>query len=181
MKSKKEIRRACLKLLKETPQAERLAEQHEIEAQVVSFLKDEIKLVSIYVSQVWEVGTHHLIKLCLERKIKVCCPKVMGPGKMEHFLIDSFDDLHLSKMNILEPEVIENKQVKPDELDLILVPGVAFTENGQRLGYGGGFYDCFLKEVKGYKIGLSFKNQLFFELPTENHDVQLDCILSSKL
>ena len=62
--------------------------------------------------------------------------------------------------------------------DLLLVPGVAFTDTGNRLGYGGGFYDRFLKEHPCKTIGIGYDFQLLKELPTEEHDICLDEVIT---
>jgi 5-formyltetrahydrofolate cyclo-ligase len=65
-----------------------------------------------------------------------------------------------------------------NQLDLILVPGVAFDLAGRRLGRGKGFYDRLLAEVRGHKCGVAFDMQLVAELPEEPHDVRVDSILT---
>jgi len=65
-----------------------------------------------------------------------------------------------------------------NQLDLVLVPGVAFDFAGRRLGRGKGFYDRLLAEVRGHKCGVAFDEQLVAELPEEPHDVRVDSILT---
>src|SRR5438067_11662463 len=64
------------------------------------------------------------------------------------------------------------------KLDLILVPGVGFALNGFRLGRGKGYYDRLLAELLGFKCGVAFDWQMAVEIPTESHDICLDCILT---
>jgi 5-formyltetrahydrofolate cyclo-ligase len=65
-----------------------------------------------------------------------------------------------------------------DDLDLVLVPGVAFDLSGHRLGRGKGFYDRLLENFKGEKIGIAFDEQIRDTVPTENNDVQMDLVLT---
>lgn len=65
-----------------------------------------------------------------------------------------------------------------NKLDLALVPGIAFSLTGRRLGRGKGHYDCFLSEVEGNKCGVAFDWQVAVEVPAARHDVPLDCILT---
>jgi 5-formyltetrahydrofolate cyclo-ligase len=65
-----------------------------------------------------------------------------------------------------------------NQLDLILVPGVAFDLTGRRLGRGKGFYDRLLAEVRGHKCGVAFEEQIVAGLPEEPHDVRVDSILT---
>ena len=80
---------------------------------------------------------------------------------------------------ILEPsDVIEIKH--PSEIDVILVPGVAFTREGGRLGMGKGYYDRFLKQCTGVKIGLAYHEQILDVIPTEAHDVDMDILITDE-
>ena len=63
--------------------------------------------------------------------------------------------------------------------DLIIVPGVAFSKKGERLGYGGGFYDRFLEHHKVYTIGVAYDFQIMNSLPTEEHDRKLNEIITN--
>lgn len=65
-----------------------------------------------------------------------------------------------------------------NQLDFVLVPGIAFTPNGGRLGRGKGHYDRLLAEVRGFKCGVAFDCQVLADLPLEAHDVRLNCILT---
>lgn len=68
---------------------------------------------------------------------------------------------------------------RPDEIDLILVPGVAFTANGLRMGRGRGYYDKYLSQtgIKAAKVGVCYAHQLVDNLPVEPHDVAMDCVV----
>ena len=78
---------------------------------------------------------------------------------------------------IIEPQ--GGEAVRPHEIDAIVVPGVAFTESGARMGRGKGFYDRYLsqEEFRGLKIGVCYNEQIVGELPVEPHDVKMDCVV----
>ena len=79
-------------------------------------------------------------------------------------------------LNILEPE----NPIKIKEVDVFLVPGVAFTASGKRLGRGGGYYDkllCMYPET--LKIGLTFNERIIEDIPTENHDISMDYVFTN--
>ena len=81
------------------------------------------------------------------------------------------------KHGILEPPA--DSPVMPlNQLDLVLVPGVAFDLHGRRLGRGFGHYDRLLENIRGFKCGVGFDQQIRAELPEEPHDARLDCILT---
>jgi 5-formyltetrahydrofolate cyclo-ligase len=89
-------------------------------------------------------------------------------------------DIVKGKLGIREPDE-KCEKIGFDEFDLILVPGVAFSRNGYRLGRGKGYYDRMLVEVKGIKCGICFECQFGWEVPVEPHDVKLDCIITPSL
>lgn len=136
------------------------------------------KNVLIYVSKTDEVDTHALIKDCLEQGQTVYVPKVKG----EELVICPINDWHQlepGNFGVLEPcEILD--PLHPKHIDFVLVPGLAFSTDGHRLGYGGGFYDRLLKETNGHKVGLAFHEQIVENLPTESHDVALDLIVTDQ-
>ena len=89
------------------------------------------------------------------------------------------DVLFVNKYGILEP--LKSKKIIPD---IILVPLLAFDKNKNRLGYGKGFYDKYLKKMikkkKILTVGVAFSFQKYHKLPTNNKDVKLDYILTEK-
>ena len=79
-------------------------------------------------------------------------------------------------LNILEPE----NPIKIKEVDVFLVPGVAFTASGKRLGRGGGYYDKLLSKYPDtLKIGLTFNERIIEDIPTENHDISMDYVFTN--
>src|SRR5215469_12377506 len=90
-------------------------------------------------------------------------------------------DLHVEilsgKFGIREP-VETCVAIPPDDLDLVLVPGVAFGLDGHRLGRGKGYYDRLLQNFTGKKIGIAFDEQIVDTVPSESNDVRMDLILT---
>lgn len=79
-------------------------------------------------------------------------------------------------LNILEPE----NPIKINEVDVFLVPGVAFTATGKRLGRGGGYYDKLLSKYPDtLKIGITFNERIMQDLPTESHDISMDYVFTN--
>lgn len=99
-------------------------------------------------------------------------------GRLDLFRVESLYDLAPGAFGVREPAGDLARAVVPDALDLILVPGVAFTRAGARLGRGGGFYDRLLASLPAHacKIGVCFDSQLLPELPVEPHDHDVDFI-----
>lgn len=99
--------------------------------------------------------------------------------KVMTFKMARMSDLVIKKdfgPEILGPD-LKSKEVVPD---LILVPGLAFSESGDRLGRGKGFYDKYLEHYRGVKIGVCFGTQVVDEIPTETHDIALDYLVSEQ-
>jgi 5-formyltetrahydrofolate cyclo-ligase len=94
--------------------------------------------------------------------------------------IKGLDDLKESSFGVLEPESTLNA-VNPKDIDLVLVPGLAFDKRGGRLGYGAGYYDSFLKEVKAEasKVAVAYSYQIIEKVPLEEHDVLIENILTN--
>lgn len=86
-------------------------------------------------------------------------------------------DLIAGQFGIREP-ANHCAPVSLNQLDLVLVPGVAFDLRGRRLGRGKGFYDRLLADARGIKCGVAFDEQIVTEIPVEPHDVLMDCILT---
>lgn len=92
--------------------------------------------------------------------------------------IESMADLEKGAFGILEPILI--KPAKESEIDVILVPGLAFDREGGRMGFGKGYYDRLLEKTAATKIGLCYEFQLFDKIPTEPHDVPMDIIITEE-
>ncbi len=159
--------------------------QEEVEEkskQIIENLKDldeykKARKIMFYISKEKEVSTIELIKELLETKEKtVCVPKVNDEKELEVHSIESFDKLEKGSYNILEP--VKDNPVDLDDIDIIIVPGAAFDKKGNRLGYGKGYYDIFLKKVNGKKIGLAYDFQLIESVPTNSDDVGMDIVVT---
>lgn len=102
-------------------------------------------------------------------------PKIIGPGQMEFVETSSIHDLRPGPFGILEPI----GSAPAETLDVIVCPGLAFTREGARLGQGGGFYDRALGRFpKARKLGVAFACQIRPSLPCEEHDVNMDLVIT---
>ena len=91
--------------------------------------------------------------------------------------VSGFDDLESAQYGILEPKE-KCLTERPENIDIWLVPGMAFSKKGIRLGRGGGFYDRLLKFSKGKNIGILYEFQLYDELPEEVHDIRMNVLIT---
>jgi 5-formyltetrahydrofolate cyclo-ligase len=96
--------------------------------------------------------------------------------------VETWDDLVRGRFQVNEPHAMHHPVVDPSSADLVLVPGVAFTRSGIRMGRGGGFYDRFLASLPAEipRIGVCFHCQLVDQIPQETHDVPVDAVVSER-
>jgi 5-formyltetrahydrofolate cyclo-ligase len=136
--------------------------------------------VMVYASFRSEVDTGPIISWCRQQGKRVALPKVTGAGTMEACLVgDPRVDLQPGVWGILEP-ASGSECLDPSEIDVVIVPGVAFDLHGGRLGYGGGFYDAYLSGVRAdtLLVGIAFGAQVVASVPTDRHDVRMDVLVT---
>jgi len=143
----------------------------------------DAKIVFFYASFKSEVETFAMIKETLKMNKRLVLPKVR---KEEHgvmlYEIKDINELSTGYMGIPEPSSLKEYSLSLDEVDLIVIPGVAFDYAGNRLGYGGGYYDMLLAQRKKRSpiIALAYDEQLVDKIPSEPHDVKVDMIITDK-
>ena len=143
-------------------------------------------MIFAYMAYRSEADTMPVIEYALAEQKCVAVPRVVlldgekGSGKMVFCRIMSLDDCVKGAYGILEPRE-DCPIVQPDETSLILVPGCAFTRDGLRMGYGGGYYDRYLQMYpKAVTFGYAFEEQLCEAIPNEAHDRRLDFVVTQK-
>ncbi len=138
--------------------------------------------VAVYLASLEEIDLSDFIRKMLDCGVKVVSPKWNGKT-YDLARIKGLDegDLRRGPMNILEPA--EAEIVKPQDVSVWIVPGLAFTRNGKRLGYGGGWYDRLLAAAakSALKIGVAHEFQIVDDLPSEQHDILLDRVVTATL
>jgi 5-formyltetrahydrofolate cyclo-ligase len=134
-----------------------------------------------------EVDITPLIRWCWEAGYHVAVPKVdKALQSMEAYEISSFEELEPGAWGIPEPRPTASRVTTLAEIDVIIIPGLAYDRQGGRLGYGSGFYDRFLSSyaVMGlpqpFKLGVCFDIQLQDELPMEQHDLRVDILITEE-
>lgn len=137
--------------------------------------------IHCYVAWRNEVDTHDFIKTSLKSGKRVVVPVTdLQNHLLRHSEIRCFDDLRPGAFGILEPASEHFREVTLGEIDLVIVPGVAFDQSGHRLGFGGGYYDAFLAKVKATKVALAYEFQIVHDLPTRPEDEMVDLLVSEK-
>ncbi|MBD3330574.1 5-formyltetrahydrofolate cyclo-ligase [Candidatus Peregrinibacteria bacterium] len=131
--------------------------------------------VLFYVPIKNEVDTINLINEALKTK-SVYLPKTKINGEISVHKISGLEDTSEGKYGIPEPTTAEtDSQI----LDLIIVPGVAFDSDFNRIGFGKGYYDKFLKKLKCPKIALAYDFQIIKNIPAQEHDQKIDIIITN--
>ncbi len=135
--------------------------------------------IGITVSKQPEIHTWEMIKRAWEEGKTVCVPKCIPKTKELHFyVLTSFTQLEKVYYDLYEPNPDKVSFIDKKKLDLILVPGLGFTKEGFRLGFGGGYYDRYLENFPGCTIALAFSEHLLKELPVEPFDVPVNKIVT---
>lgn len=138
------------------------------------------KTIMTFISFGAEVDTHDFIKTSIINNKKIVVPITVPKTKqLKLSEVLDFDKLEIGFYNILTPKKEFIKYVDPSEVDLIIVPGVAFDKSGYRIGYGGGYYDRFLSKLDHVtKISLAFDMQLVDKIPHEHFDIPVNYIIT---
>lgn len=134
-------------------------------------------VIGLTISAFPEVDTHRLIEECWKAGKKTVVPKCDSLSRAMTFReIKDFSQLETVYMKLLEPIIEVTEKVDPEQIDLLLVPGVVFSQDGYRVGFGGGYYDRYLTRFKGPTISIAFANQLVESVSVETHDLPVQRI-----
>jgi len=146
--TKSELRRELIARRKAIPPNEREAKEARIFEKIKPLLKSP---VLCYVSTKFEVGTARIIQYCRDNSLIVAVPEVSGKSMT---------------FGLTDPNG-----------GICITPALAFNADNYRLGYGGGYYDRFLRDYKGLSVGLCFK-EFVTDIPVEDHDVPVDAVIT---
>ena len=144
------------------------------------------RTVMYYIDVRSEVRTRHALPGALASGKKIVVPWCNDQGELELFHLESMEELAVGMYKILEPKPelrgLPAKQVRAEDLDLVMVPGVAFDRTGARMGHGKGYYDKLLQHARpdAPLVALAFECQLFPEIPTAPHDIFMDRIITER-
>ena len=175
---KSEIRKKIIKLRKENYSKDLQIDFQSIN-KILSKEKTKKKIVGGYYSYNYEANVMPILEKFEKSKYIISLPKIGKNFSMNFYIWSTKDPLNINKYGI--PEPITNRVVFPD---ILFVPLVAYDKNCNRIGYGGGFYDRYIKKIKKIKkvltIGLAFSYQRVKKIPIEKNDIKLDFIITEK-
>lgn len=138
--------------------------------------------VMFYLAMPDEPQTELMIQDALRQGKQVCVP-LLGEkyGEMTAALITSLDDLVTGKLGLKMPKPDKTEIISPADIDLVVVPGVAFDREGNRLGMGAGYYDRFLPQSRDCLfLGVTWACLLVDRLPAEIHDIRMQRLLTEE-
>ncbi len=179
--AKAELRRRYLELRRGMDPAARAALSARIAGRLSRLpVWRDARVVHLYIGAIGgEVETRALALDALGAGKRVACPRVPADGvALEHYEIRSLADLTEGPQGLWEPDPSHGSRIGPAELDLVLVPGIAFDREGNRLGFGAGYYDRFLREVGAPKVVLAFSLQITAAIPHGPGDVPVEWIVT---
>ena len=136
------------------------------------------RTVLAYAATEEELDPSTLVEALRARGARIAYPRVCGPGALSvHWAAP--DDLAPGYCGVLEPAE-DAELTELEEIDLVLVPGVAFDEACGRLGMGGGFYDRLLADVPSHAstVGFAFDEQIVAGVPVERHDLPIEIVVT---
>lgn len=172
---KSELRKQVLQEMKSIPQKQKMAMDQALTERFLNHpFYQEAKVVATYLSFPHEFQTQGLIDQALKDGKKVLIPKTYPKGRMEFVVYDP-QQLVKTSFGLLEPQG-DLEVVDLSQIDLIHVPGLAFTTEGYRIGYGGGYYDRYLEHFAGHTLSTIYPCQIQ-NFNSEDHDIPVQEVL----
>ena len=172
---KSELRKQVLHEMKALSQEQKQAIDQALTERLLHHpFYQEAKVIATYLSFPHEFQTQGLIEQALKDDKKVLIPKTYSKGRMDFVVYDP-QQLVKTSFGLLEPqgnlEVMDASQI-----DLIHVPGLVFTTEGYRIGYGGGYYDRYLEQFSGHTLSTVYPCQIR-DFSPENYDIPVQEVL----
>jgi len=189
-KEKSRLREKLLSELKSFIGEERIRQNQEIQKKFLALPEfATARTIGFFASEEFEVATDELIARSLVAGKRVFLPRIKKHSNrqqtadsrqqtaLEFHEIKNLAELEIGEFGIRAPRE-DSPKIEIEELDLLVVPGIAFTKNGERLGRGGGFFDRVLKKFEGVSVGLAFDFQILEKVPMEEWDERVGRVLT---
>lgn len=179
---KRDLRRRMLACRRALSVKERASRSAAITEKLLSLeAVQKARTVFAYAAMEDEVQTEPLIASLLDRGKRVAIPLVIGKRAMEAALVPSMDAMETGAYGILTVRAERREILAPQEIDCVIVPGVAFGLDGSRLGMGGGYYDAFLpKAERAVRVAAAFQCQISEDIPSLPYDCGVDWIVTEQ-
>ncbi|MCB9187849.1 MAG: 5-formyltetrahydrofolate cyclo-ligase [Flavobacteriales bacterium] len=174
---KEELRSRMLALRKQLNPKEKRRLDHDIcERLKRIIIRKDAQVVHAYLPIKGEVDITPFINWLLKKGVQVICPKVLPKRQLENLVFTGFDNIEVGEFQTIHPS---GNHLYDGPIDVIVMPGLAFDKELNRLGYGGGYYDRFLlKHLDSLKVAVQYGFQVHETIPIEDHDVKVDTLLN---
>jgi len=167
---KQKLRQLAISRLQKMADSEN--RQNQVELILGNFFESKIwgnsTSIGVTMATQFEFPTAQVIQRAFEMDKKIAVPKSLPRGEMVFHWIDSSTDFYKTKFGVEEPAIEDI--ARPNELDLLVVPGLVFNRSGYRIGFGGGYYDRYLANYNGKTCSFVFAEQLMEDWQTERFD-----------
>jgi len=179
---KQEMRDTILHKLKNITDEERKQMEDQMYHHLIdSNLWKKANTIGITMSKGVEWDTSRIIETGWEQNKQMCVPKcIPKEKKLVFYRLETFDQLEIVYANLLEPKPEKSKEIEKNDIDLLIVPGLLFDDDGYRIGFGGGYYDRFLEDFYQEKASLCSSLQLVDEVPKKPYDLPVDYLITEE-
>lgn len=182
MPSKAEIRQQTIQALTQMPVPDRRRAADSLYQQLwASAAYQQATTIATTISGGFELATRPIIERAQADGKTVAVPQTLPHRQMAFHVMDETTTLSQTKFGLMEPQ--DNRVIDPADFDLLIVPGLVFATTGERVGFGGGYYDRYLPKTTGTKVSLALPAQQIDRptWPVDSFDVLLDAVLAAKL
>lgn len=175
--SKKTLRGNMIKTLREMDGESRKINEEILSNELFDFIiNNNYKSVGMILSMSHEINTYPIIDRLIDAGVNVYGPACDYEVKEMHFYEMKGSELRTKDEKDIP--IPSNLSQVHNNMELLIVPGLVFNDDGYRIGYGGGYYDKFLSSFKGDTAAIIFDIQLMNELPIEPHDIPVDVLIT---
>ncbi|WP_409270658.1 5-formyltetrahydrofolate cyclo-ligase [Neobacillus sp. SCS-31] len=180
MEDKQKLRKAMMDRLNSIAEGEYRERSERIASNLFrNPVWEKTEVIGITISRPPEADTYKIIENAWREGKRIAVPKCLpATREMQFRYLTDFSQLEKVYYGLLEPMVERTAPAEPNDISLLVVPGLAFSRSGYRLGFGGGYYDRFLADYKGETVSLAFNSQMVEDLPIEKHDLPVGLILT---
>ena len=155
------------------------------ESQVICFLSEipqwnEAKIIAVTKSMEIEFSTKNVVTLARNQGKQIVVPITFSNHQMHFAYWNSKTEFRKNPFGVEEP--IDPIWVNDEEIDLVIVPGLAYSKKGERLGFGGGYYDCFLSQENYPTVSLAYMEQVYETAlwDVEKFDIPVQCLITTE-
>ena len=178
--TKIQLRKTTLEILKNISKRERNIIEQKLKKHLMnSDLWKQATTIGITMAKGFEWRTKPIIEEAWRQGKQVCVPKCdPEEKKLTFYQLQEYEQLEIVYYQLLEPNPEKTTKVEKSQIDLLIVPGIVFDEQGFRIGFGGGYYDRFLADFPNENVSLVSTQQLLDHVPSESFDIPVNHIIT---